>query len=51
MRLKNTNLKVKNNEIWASPIMPNTVYIPFFPIVSKYSTMLRIRKAMEFIIP
>lgn len=44
-------MNVKNNDIWANPIIPNTVYIPFLPIVSKYSIIFNIKNAIEFNIP
>lgn len=32
-------------------MIPKTVYIPFFPRVSKYSAMFRIKNAIELTIP
>lgn len=51
MRSKNTNLNVKKSEIWANPIIPKIVYIPFLSKLSKYSTIFKIKKAIELTIP
>ena len=51
MRLKKTNLKVRKSEIWAKPMIPNTIYIPCLPNASIYSAMFRIKNAIELTIP
>jgi len=37
--------------IWANPIIPKTVNIAFLSYEPKYYFMLKIKNALEFIIP